>query len=172
MKRFIAICFSFLSLVCWAQTEDIKLYAYRQTSLPGLPPSTDSNKTINISAEKKGPSVTYLIYLTHSTEKEIDLLEIWLNGESFGVAQEPVATTPVEYLYDNNSLQPQKMLLVPATQNKVLRLTPIEKIPSKTSLQKKALARTNELIVVYKERDKVNSKLLKKIKNLPPAFRQ
>lgn len=172
MKAFIAIGFFFITIVCFSQPDSIKLYAYRQTSLPGIPSSENKDEKGKLIEEKKSFSLTYSIYFTFSKDKTISLLELWLNGKVFGIEQQTILSTPIEYSFDNNSFQPQKMVLVPFTNNKVLKLSPIEKLPGKISLAKKTLATTNELIVVYEENNKVNLKTVKKIKNLPPAIRE
>lgn len=168
MKAILIVSLIFLCLISSAQ-QDMKIYAFKHVSLPALP---NEKKNETNEGTKKAVVGNYLLYLTYTNRKEIELVELWLNDEVFGVNEFPIDSTPIHYTYDENSFQPQRLLLVPPIKGEVLQLKPVEKILSKISLPKRPLAKTNELVLVYKDKDKLSWMIMKKVKSLPPKLRQ
>jgi len=156
----VAMNLSFLTL---GQTEGAsKIYGYRQKLMGGT-----------IRVDQKGmevprkPSYNYFIYLASTTK--VTPLEIYINGEAYSVTIREVSS-PVEYVHPTSGDNTPK-ILVPKTTRKILQLGPADKIQRPT-LKGKALSSKNELVIIYKGRDKLYYKALPKLSMLDPVSMQ
>lgn len=159
------------STLCFAQPLGLKLYGFRQEVLKGVPPTYETDEKGNKLPPKIEPHYNLFIYLAYPTNAIPELVEIWVGEDQFSVRQEAVKI-PVEIIYDNGPLTPEKVILVPQTTDTVMQLVLTGKLPAKTTAVKKSLAETNELVLIYKLNGKIYSQTLKKIKSLRKALMQ
>lgn len=171
MKACWLLCALILSLSCLAQTSGMKLYGFNQPVLKGVPSGFETDEE----GKKVEPKITaqknIFIYLAYPPTLPIDIIEVWVKGESYNIQQVPV-TTPVEIVYDNGQYKPDSVTLIPYTSDTVIQLLLIERTLLKTSVIKKSLAETNDVVVVYRLNGKPYTQILKKIKGLRTAVMQ
>jgi hypothetical protein len=148
-----------------------KLYGYRQGVLPGV-----SNKH-NISelpvprpderlVKPMKPKFNYLLYLVSS--KNITPEEVWINGIPHRIQTHPVDSSPVVLVNYNLPMRPRKTELVPKTRHNIVQLVPGDVMDNPANTKLKALADSNELVVVYTCRKKTYYVALKKFAALEP----
>lgn len=134
-----------------------KIYGYKQKVLPG---------TVRVDATgrelPRKPRYNYFIYLASGSK--VEPVEIWINGEVYSVISKEVKT-PVEY--SNQTVDGIKLqVLVPKTSRRVLQLgLSLNQIQKPTS-KGKLVADKNELVVIYKCKDKLYYKTVSKLKDL------
>jgi hypothetical protein len=168
MKAFLVFIMVLVSLTVMAQTDKVKLYGYAQPVIGGIPSTTPSDEKGNPAATTKKSHANYLFYIAYPKNIVVYPLELWMHGEVYSINVQPVIT-PVEILYDNGSFDPQKVTLVPETEDTCLQLIPTEKLVIKNTTVKKSLIENNDLVIVYRMKGKLYSQTLKKIKGLRTA---
>jgi hypothetical protein len=147
----------------------IKKYAYSQITTPGtVPVDTDENR--NKITRKSQSLPTYYIYVTTAKKDAIKATEIRIKGKRYSVQTEEVLETPVEAINTDITDNPKKTILVPKTQNKVLRLTPLRMLSeNKPGNYVKQLMAKSELVIVCTLKGKKYFTTVKKIIVLPPV---
>ncbi|HEX6335179.1 MAG TPA: hypothetical protein VFZ78_13190, partial [Flavisolibacter sp.] len=135
--------------------------------LPGLRPGEIAEEGSQPTTQA-GSRRNYFIYMTGSSR--IYPAEMWIHGEPYSVLVEPVST-PVEYR-SSQSENVQPIVLVPATSEKVIRLTPAPAIEAKLTATGRKLSTDNALVVVYKANGKFHYQVLAELKQLPTAAMQ
>lgn len=136
MKHVLVFSLLFFNLSCIAQKKGMLLYAYEQKVIPGIAPATEEAEEIN--------EFQYYVYLTTPQSKSIYPVALWMKGVHFGVRIKDAAT-PVKSLTPGDSA----IILVPKTGQRTYRLFPVKNIPAKGP-NIIALARQNEVVLVYK----------------------
>jgi hypothetical protein len=157
MKSFIVLYLLFFNLACIAQKSGIQLYAYEQKVIPGIAPAHEEAEARN--------KVQYYIYITTPQTKTVYPVSLWIKGIQFGIKIKEAAT-PVESLTLNDSA----MVLVPGTGQRAYRLFPVETIPAKGPGQT-ALAKQNDVVLVYKMNGKYHFLAKKKLVQLSAVNR-
>ncbi len=142
----------FFSATLHAQsTQKIKLYAYSQPMLSGIQKNVMIDESGNEYKADTKSKLNYLIYLEHRPSKTVRPIEIWIDGKGYSLKIEEVEFTPVDIL--DNTKQTKKIILVPATTNKVfhLSLNGLSTIshPKAKELQDQ---KPNEITLVYKRK--------------------
>lgn len=89
--------------------------------------------------------------------------EIWVNGEQYSVRSMEVRTSPVRH---------GSKVLVPRTAQKVWQMIPGPAAAAKSHAKARQLAKTNEMVVVYKQNGKFWYNTLAKVETLEGAARQ
>lgn len=138
---FISTCLGCASV---AQTKgNIKLYGYVQPVSQGRAP--DYNE-----AGKQRAGVTGKNYFLYAaSDARIYPVELWIEGEKYSSGLKTV-TSPVEYQDEMNIGSPKK-ILVPLMSKRVIHLIPGPAIEDKNVGERaEKLAKTNELVLVYK----------------------
>lgn len=151
-----------------AQTKGtIKIYGYKQPVVGGMVQRTISEEGGPIEVPVK-PRFNYRIYTASSSA--ITAVEVWIRGEAFSISQSPVES-PVIYTSPNNPARPSTTTLVPKTTKKIWQIAP-EQLKGKGTAKAKALAKTNELVLIYKVSGRTYYQTLKKMEIMEPAFLQ
>lgn len=169
MKKIITLGLAVLiAAALHAQTKGtIKIYGYKQPTVGGMVQRTISEDGTANEVPVK-PRFNYRIYTASSSA--ITPMEIWIKGEAFSVSQSPVES-PVVYTSPNNPVRPTTTTLVPKTTKKVLQITP-EQLKGNATAKARTLAKTNELVLVYKANEKTYYQTLKKLETMEPVFLQ
>lgn len=134
MKHTLAIILLCTQFTGFAQKDSLTLYAYEQKVSPGLAPAKTSQT-----------NTQYYIFLLTPPNKVVDPVSLWINGKLFGVKVKE-AKAPVKRQSAIDSI----IMLVPETEQKVLRLFPIKTTMPGNEQKGGALARQNELVLLYK----------------------
>jgi hypothetical protein len=166
-KKLLVFISLFLSLNLFSQPT-IKVFAFEQENLPGTKPAGVTDENGN-SVRKAAAKKNYFIFLSFNKSYSIAPTQIFIKGKPFTIKTTMVKKTPVEYINNNIPAKPEKITLVPATNNKVLELQ-LNETPSgikqTASIQK--LADKNDVVIVYLWKKKKYFLALKKIKILEP----
>jgi hypothetical protein len=168
MKKIITLGLAvLLAAALHAQTKGtIKIYGYKQPVSGGMVQRTISEDGASHEVPVK-PRFNYRIYTASASV--ITPTEVWIRGEAFSASQSPVET-PVVYNSPNNPVTPATTL-VPKTTKKVLQISPAP-LKDKGTTKARTLAKTNELVLVYKANGRMYYQALKKLEMLEPAFLQ
>lgn len=144
-----------------------RLYAYRQSILPGVQPGgaiTESGERIEA---KPTSNAQYIIYITATGR--VYPVALWIKGERFAVNTEAIRKTPVIVFQDEERGNPQKKILVPKTTQKVWLLTPLPITDNLRFPQAEAAARKADVVVVYKMNGRFYYKTVNRIESVPAA---
>jgi len=161
-----ALCFSTLLI---AQTKgSVKLYGYKQPVSGGKAPEPSTDTGLRVSRRSGN---NYFIYAVSSSR--IYPLEIWLEGNRYGVTVKSIKKTPVEYSNEMNVGSPKK-ILVPKTTKEVLQLIPMAADAGAKSagVKAKSLSTQNEAVAVYKQNGKFYYNTLKRLSDLESVSMQ
>ena len=150
-----------------------KIHAYKQASIPGIKPAIpndDENKLQN----SKPASNNYWIYVEISRFSKVFITDIWITGTRLKVKSETITDLPVikiDYLAVSGM---DTIILVPATANKVILISPKGFHTGSFSASKYLtdLVSKNELVIGYLFKGKKYFKALKTIIMLEPEARQ
>ena len=169
---FVILALLGISLYSIAQSSTIKVYAYQQAILGGSVPKgiiTENGQQVNTPIRS---SYNYYIYTISSSE--IQPTEIWIKGQLFSVRSEIIKESPVIIETRRMPNKSDSITLVPKTpqKEKVLLLTPLSYIEGRKFEKAKALAKNNQLVLVYKMNSKFYYKAVKKFTSLPPEAMQ
>ncbi|MDQ3550487.1 MAG: hypothetical protein M3413_03085 [Bacteroidota bacterium] len=149
---FIAIIAFFIFTGCLqGQTRnDVKLYAYKQPVIGGAPPRTTITENGQpLESNNTRSRNNYLIYLEASPSIRVIPVELWIEGENYGVSSTDVKQTPVESASANPG-EEKATVLVPKTNNKVVQLNLRPLSVSKSTAAAKSASQANQVVVVYK----------------------
>ena len=145
-KRFFLALYTVIP-VCISATAQIKpvikkIYAYRQATVPGIPPAGN--------AERK-PTYNYWIYIETLKSEKISVADIWISGKRFSVKTEPVTKTPVMKINYYAANGTDTVILVPETKYNVMLIYPSEKIKDSSIGSKyvSGLIKKSELVIGY-----------------------
>ena len=166
MKPLLIVSVMTISVLASAQSKGTaKLYGYVQEVSGGKRPEISGN-----TEPSRGPRKNYMLYAVSSTR--IYPTSVWVEGVQYGVAPKTISSTPVEYANENNIGSP-KQTLVPSTKQKVVQLilnsTPQRKGSSQSA---SSMAKSNDVVLVYKLGDKSYYTLLKNLSPLEAAAMQ
>jgi hypothetical protein len=145
----------------------VKIFAYEQDNLPGTRPAgvvDENGKPLKKAAPKKN----YFVYLSFKQKYSVKPVEIFIKGQSYELGAFSARTAPVEYVDNMVPNNPEKTILVPSTDDKVLEVSvaaPSGKKKKTSNLQK--LTAKNDVVVVYMWNNKKYYATLKQIKKLP-----
>lgn len=171
MKKalFIITALSLSLLIFGQHYKGVKLYAYSQIVIPGVAPRdviTESGNPLPV--ERKQRKNTW-IYLTYPVNIDLKQCELYIKGVRYNFQAEYVVKTPVTYTDYNIPDFPKTIELVPKSENKVLRLTPLKQLSSKPSTHLKKLFKENELVVSYTVKGRKYYSVLKNFIVIEPA---
>jgi hypothetical protein len=146
-----------------------KIHAYKQASLPGiLPrlPGDDSNK------ERAGRKETfnYFIYLEVLKKENITLLSVFLSGKEVKIKPDTITTLPVIKMINTGASVNDTIILIKATKNRVVMITPSGEAKSNLPLSANhtKIIKENELVLFYSWKGKKYYKAVKKMMVLAP----
>ena len=148
----------------------INLYAFSQQVLPGIRSGTilqENGNTIKNTPIKK---INYFFYAELDKSSNIEITTIWINGKEYAAKTEIISKTPVEITINDVASKPEKMILVPASVNKVVLIIPGEasKNSKKLTYKLKKLISSSELVVACRWEGKIYYTMAQKIKSLKP----
>jgi len=145
----------------------VKIFAYEQDNLPGTRPAgvvDENGKPIKKAAPKKN----YLIYLSFKQKYSVKPAQIFIKGQSYELGSYTLRKAPVEYVDNMIPNNREKVVLVPATDNKVLEIPVAEpSLEQKKTSNVQNLTAKNEIVVAYMWNNKKYYVSLKQIKQLP-----
>jgi hypothetical protein len=168
MKRILLFTlFSFAAtVVIKAQSKgNIKVYAYRQSVLSGKTPEVILNED-GTTETRKTAAENYWIYTSSSSR--IYPTEIWIKGKQYRIHTEPITRLPVTYTTQDG----KEKILVPKSNNKILRIVPKEGTPEKKLNKGRTLAVDNEVVILYSLHGKYYYEAIKKFTSLPAQAMQ
>ena len=135
-----------------AQLPAVTVYVYAQESVKGIKPTTEVAESSSANPTKEikpstSSSLAYFAYLTYGGKAKLQVTGIWINGKAYNVKTEPITKTPVTIPQENS----QEIILVPATKNKVILISPASLIakPAKLMGAKKKAVESGRVVVVY-----------------------
>lgn len=141
--------------------QKVKLHGYVQKSTPGIKAARDFDENGNAKAKTEPSKGSYYVYITAPPNTRLYLVEGWLKGERIGLKAEPV-DGPAKITNDNG----EERVLVPKTNAQVWQLTGTKEVSGKNFPKAKTLAKTAELVVVYKLNGKFGYATLKQLSKL------
>jgi hypothetical protein len=145
----------------------VKLYGYYQAVSAGKAPEINPETGLRTSA---GQGKNYFLYAVSSSR--VYPAEIWVEGTRMGVTIRTITTTPVMYGDDANIGSPKKEL-VPKTTQRVTQLILAPAVEGKDFGNRvETLARTNDVVLVYKQNGKFYYSALLKLTALGSAAAQ
>jgi hypothetical protein len=151
----------------------IKIFAFEQESHPGTVPVGVTNENGN-PVKKAAAKKNYFIFLSFKEKYDVVPTQVFIKGNSFDVKAMNTKETPVEYTNRNIPNNPQKQLLVPKTNNKVIEiiLTEVNKSSTPEDSRLKRLIASNDVVVVYNWKQKKHFITLKTMKALIPVMNE
>jgi len=159
----------FLTLFVSGQKQPIiKVYAYSQTTLKGAKPGGVVEEGGTEIKTLPAKNINYYFYIEYRPKEKFSITTLWISGKPFRAKVDSIQKTPVEIISEGES---KKLMLVPATKNKVLLLIPTaeKNNPRKFSASLKTLVSKNELVIVYRWKSKIYYYTIPKIKILKPV---
>ena len=143
----------------------VKVFAFEQDNLPGMIAAgvTDENgKPMRKAADKKN----YFLFLSFKNTYSITPEQVFIRGQAFAIIAILDKKTPVEYLNDNFPGNPEKIILVPETNDRVIEMR-VKGIPmqeEKISVQD--LTDKSEVVIAYLWKEKKYFATLEKLEKL------
>jgi hypothetical protein len=174
MKSLFAIAAFFIFIGCLqGQTRnDVKLYAYKQPVIGGAPQRTTITENGQPVENRDQLSRTnYLIYLEAPSSTRVIPVELWIEGENYGVSSTDVKT-PVETNTASLPGQEKANVLVQKTSNKVVQLNIRPLSVSKATAAAKAASQTNQVVLVYKIGSRFYHAVVKELTMIEPVVLQ
>jgi hypothetical protein len=171
---FIAIAAFFIFTGCLeAQTRnDVKLYAYKQPVIGGAPQRTTITENGQpVENNNQRSRTNYLIYLEAPSGTRVIPVELWIEGENYGVSSTDIKT-PVETSSASLPGQEKANVLVPATSNKVVQLNIRPITISKANAAAKAASQSNQVVLVYKIGSRFYHAVVKELTMVEPVVLQ
>lgn len=170
MKKELLLISLFFGLASFSQPP-IKVFAFEQDNFPGTKPAvTDENGN---PVRKVATRKNYFIYLSFNKSYNIRPSHVFVKGKLFTIKTMSLRNTPIEHVNSNIPNQPEKIVLVPATTNKVLqlKLNESEGLTTTTNSIKK-LTEKNDVVVEYSWKNKTYFATIQKLKTLEPVFNE
>lgn len=170
MKKVFLLLFLVFSTVISgkAQTKgNSKLYGYEQQVSGGASPDRSLEPGAGTG---KSARVNYFIYLATSANSRVYPSELWIDGELYGAQVRTISKTPV--LLESNDPALNNRVLVTKTTQKILQLVPTSSKGVKKSAKGTLLAKTNDVVMVYKQNGKFYYSVLPKLSGLESAAMQ
>lgn len=167
MKKYIFILlFSFYACNSMSQTKgSATIYAYEQSVLPGAQRGIIEEGGSEVVTDSR-TGKNYFIYIASSSR--IYPAEMWINGIPYSISMEIISRTPV---INTNQLG-DTVELVPSTNLKVLKLTPVPYTESKNYGNISEQTKNNALVIVYKQNGRFYFNSKKQFENLEAAAMQ
>ena len=164
MKRILLLLFIGASLLVKAQP-GMTLYGFSQLFTPGMIRADDNQ------SGRRG-SITYYIYMSMPAGTSIRFDHIWIDGNLYEGAMQPVDSTPVINVNYSIPGKVVKRVLVPKTRQLVLQVLPHQQTTdslAKTTLVKKLISRSSLVISYWYKGRKYYSHLDKLVELEPVA---
>lgn len=183
MNKKVYIPISFILFVIVAGFTQIKppvkkVYAYKQTSIPGiLPIHSEENNTKDKDAVKKQPGrnqhYNYWFYMEMPRTEKIIITGLWISGIRYDLKEEVINDLPVKKIIFTGVEKNDTTVMVPVTRNKIVLIYPSGEAKKTLANSKYVsnLARTNELVISYTSKGKTYYISLKTIKEIAPDVR-
>lgn len=169
-QGFLIILMAF-GFIASGQTQgNARIYGYKEPVSRGASPQQTIDENGNKISTTGYQAFNYFIYLV--SPSRVYPSEMWLNGQPYAVNLETISQTPVERKNFNNPGEVNTTELVPATDQKVIRLKPVPAIDDKLSTKGRSLSEDHELVVMYKLNGKFYFGTLKNLTILEPAALQ
>jgi len=165
------ICLVTIAISSFSQVK--KIYAYKQATIPGNIPAFDK-EDIKENNEGKKPerkqSFNYWFFLSIPKKEKVTVTGLWIDGKQYDIKSETIASLPVKKIVFTGLEKNDTTIMVPVTSNKVILIYPSaeKKSDSQFALN---LLKSNELVIRYTWRRKIQYTTIKKIKELTPDVR-
>lgn len=158
-----------LSLFFVSDLQAQKLHAYTQRIVPGTRQAT-MDKDGNVTVEKSKELWIHPLYLEIPARKNIQITEVWLNGERHAFDTSAVQAPIVEETGVTIPGQQEK-ILIPVSNRKILHIMPKEK-NSVTDKRKRKITSRKKVVVYYTRNGKTCHRSTNKIEELPEMLMQ
>ena len=172
MKQRILLTYLLLESCClfsFAQTSPfIKVYAYSQASPNNIKPQTTTAENGNQITIAHGGKVNYYFYIEYKRQEKFTITNLWINGKPYRLKADSIRQTPIEMSAGNGEIgnNSRKIILVPATSNKVLLLSPGSFLKINPSSWLKKMLVKADLVIAYRWKGKIWYYPVPKIKML------
>ncbi len=170
-EKILLLLFTPLSLYGFAQKTPIaKLYAYAQLVTPGARPQGAITENGKEQPAKPTERVSYFFYAEQLRSTVAVFTTVWIKGRAYAVRADTV-TSPAEMITGEATGQ-KKIELAPATKHKLWLISPAaeNKKPPKPGAVLQKLINKNELVLVYRWKNKLYYYPVKKLKMLPSVL--
>ena len=164
---YLLIIATVMAASCYAQTKgSAKLYGFVQSVAGNRSLDLAEDGTTN---ETVRTGKNYLLYAV--SPLRIYPTEIWIEGIRYGVTVKTISKTPVIFTNEGNIESPGKTL-VPSTKEKVIQLVPNSQPTKSVGTAAKTAAKTNALVVVFKQNGTFRYASIKSLTELSGAALQ
>jgi hypothetical protein len=172
MKKHVFVTFIFLiaAFLLHAQSDTVTLYGFKQRTTGGMQKKGDIDETGRLKKAAPTEVFQYAIYLATQRKTRIYPVQLWINGEAFAVKSEWIAAAQLMDKYADRHYE-RMQPIVTAAQG-IWKLTPIPLAVDKSGGRAKALAISNDVVVLYKSSGKLRYGVLKKFTELDPVALQ
>ncbi len=145
----------------------VNVYAYSQAFLGGVNPGAteEGGGQVKVIPKEK---LNYYFYVEYLPKEKFAFTILWIKGQPFRVRTDSILQTPVHASTEDIGVSSTKTVLVPATNNKVLRLFPADqlKISAKPPGWLRKMQEKNEIFIGCKWKGKIWYYSVPKIKVL------
>ena len=149
----------------------IKVFGYEQESSRGTVSANVKDEKGN-PLKKAATQKNYFIYLSLKQKYIVTPLQVFIDGKAFSADANIIETTPVEYINNNMRSHPEKITLVPKTDDKIIQLKIADTVLVKKTSALQKLTNKNEVVVSYTWKQKKYFAVLKKLKKLDPVLNE
>ena len=168
MRKKLLIFISLILSVDLFSQPAVKIFAFERENLPGTKASGVTDENGN-RVQKEASRKDYFVYLSFNKAYNISPSKVFIRGTSYEI-KATKATTPVQYINRNIPSNPRKVVLVPATKNKVVQLEVAKpETENKKSGTIRKLIGRNDIVVEYLWKGKRYLVSIKKITKLEPV---
>jgi hypothetical protein len=150
-----------------------KIYGYKQASIPGILPNYSEENDIQPTGKNKPKqNYNYWFYLEIPKTEKITVTGLWISGIPHDIKSETVNNLPIKKIIFTGMEKNDTTIMVPATKNKIILIYPSGESKPDDSKSALNLARLNELVIRYVQKNKTYYTTIKKLKELTPDVRQ
>ena len=149
----------------------IKVFGYEQESSRGTVAANVKDEKGN-PLKKAATQKNYFIYLSLKQKYIVTPLQVFIDGKAFPTEANIIKTTSVEYIDNNILSHPEKITLVPKTDDKIIQLKIADTVLVKKTSALQKLTNKNEVVVSYTWKQKKYFAVLKKLKKLDPVLNE
>ena len=174
MKKLI-LAFILLSCSCILHAQSysgVKIFGFQQSVSGGKRPTAAINEKNVAGTVAATPRKNLWLYLALPAKTVVSVTELYMDGKKYKVKTEKIVKTPVEYTDAAIPDEPKTTVMVPATKQPVVKLTPLSAVAFSPNSTLRKLLAANEVVVGYTVKGKKYYTALKKLTYLDPALMQ
>jgi hypothetical protein len=150
----------------------VKIFAFEQDNLPGTIPARSLKDENGNSIKKAAAKINYFVFLSFKKAYDIRPVQLFIKGKSYAIQSTVTRDTPVEYIDNTIPGNPEKTVLVPKTQSKVIQLITADTMTQKKTAYVQKLTRSHDVVITYIWNKRTHFITLRKMKKLKPQFNE